>query len=158
VKKAVKLDVFVMVRPRGGDFCYTDAELDVMKDDIDVRISRLDPPLPWAKRSLTRRAHEQIFKAEGVAGVVFGILKPDGSVDVERTGELVRLARPLQVPCACHQSRACHTRPNDQPVVCGVVCVLSRAGHVPPGVRHGEGPYASHGGHHLFGYYSFTPR
>lgn len=68
---AIKL--FVMIRPRGGEFCYSESEFEVMKADI-----------------LTA-------KSLGADGVVFGILNPDGSVDKNRTTELVNLAAPLKV-------------------------------------------------------------
>ncbi|KAJ3417049.1 hypothetical protein HDV05_007531 [Chytridiales sp. JEL 0842] len=62
-----------MIRPRGGDFCYSDLEFQVMKQDL-LEIKKLN-----------------------VAGVVFGILLPNGTIDVPRTRELVQLAQPLQV-------------------------------------------------------------
>eukprot|EP01087_Luapelamoeba_hula_P013091 TRINITY_DN3723_c0_g1_i1.p1 TRINITY_DN3723_c0_g1~~TRINITY_DN3723_c0_g1_i1.p1 ORF type:complete len:266 (-),score=66.19 TRINITY_DN3723_c0_g1_i1:80-877(-) len=76
VKKALigsTTRLFVMIRPRGGDFCYDADEFAVMKHDIEYS------------------------KSCGVDGVVFGILLPDASVDTERTRQLVDLARPLQV-------------------------------------------------------------
>jgi len=73
VRSAVSMKLHVMIRPRGGDFCYDDAELEVMRFEIDA-----------AKRL-------------GVDGVVFGILDPDGGIDVARTRQLVELARPLEV-------------------------------------------------------------
>lgn len=71
--KHVSLPINVMVRPRGGDFCYDDLEFEVMKAEIET------------------------FKAAGVQGIVLGILLPDGRVDVERTRELVQVAAPLPV-------------------------------------------------------------
>jgi copper homeostasis protein len=62
-----------MVRPRGGDFCYTPEEFETMKRDI------------VAAQNL------------GADGVALGILKPDGTVDTARTRQLVQLARPLDV-------------------------------------------------------------
>jgi copper homeostasis protein len=50
-----------MVRPRTGDFLYSEEELDVMLEDIGL------------------------FKSLGIAGVVFGVLNRDGTVDVPRT-------------------------------------------------------------------------
>ena len=62
-----------MVRPRGGDFCYSDVEFLSMKEDIKA------------------------FKEERINGIVFGILTPDGYVDIERSREIIELARPLSV-------------------------------------------------------------
>jgi copper homeostasis protein len=73
VRKRLQIDVFVMIRPRGGDFCYTDEEFEVMKSDIE-----------YAKRL-------------GADGVVLGILDAQGYVDVERSRELVELAKTLPV-------------------------------------------------------------
>ncbi|WP_171032861.1 copper homeostasis protein CutC [Fodinibius saliphilus] len=75
VQNRLDIPIFVMIRPREGDFCYTDNEFDAMKRDI--------------KR----------FKDLGLDGVVFGILSADGSLDLARCKELIELARPLQVTC-----------------------------------------------------------
>jgi copper homeostasis protein len=69
----LKIPVFVLIRPRAGDFLYSDAEFDAMKDDI------------------------AFCKEHKAKGVVFGILNRDGSVDMKRNAELVDLARPMQV-------------------------------------------------------------
>jgi copper homeostasis protein len=69
----MRTDLHVMIRPRGGDFCYSEHELEAMHRDISV-----------AKRL-------------GANGVVFGIVNPDGSVAVQQTRELVASARPLSV-------------------------------------------------------------
>ena len=70
---ATRLPVHVMLRPRGGDFVYTDDEFAVMVRDL-----------------------EHIRQLE-VSGVVLGLLHPDGTVDVERTTRLVKAAAPLEV-------------------------------------------------------------
>jgi copper homeostasis protein len=72
-RAALDIGVMAMIRPRGGDFLYTDHEFRAMRRDVETA------------------------KAAGVDGVVLGLLHADGSVDATRTGELVRLARPLSV-------------------------------------------------------------
>lgn len=73
VRRAVRLPVYPIIRPRGADFCYSEAEFEVMKDD--VRLAR-----EW-----------------GVDGIVLGLLKRDGSIDVKRTQVLMEIAGPLPV-------------------------------------------------------------
>ncbi len=63
----------VIIRPRGGDFCYSDIEFAVMQYDIAQA------------------------KQLGANGVVIGLLNPDGAIDKTRTAQLVESARPLSV-------------------------------------------------------------
>jgi len=71
VRKNIDIQMFVIIRPRGGDFLYTDDEFDVMCNDI------LE-----AKRN-------------GADGIVSGALTPDGEIDIEKTKEMVKLTYPL---------------------------------------------------------------
>lgn len=71
--RKVDLPLFVIIRPRGGDFVYTQSEVNVMLGDI------------------------AICKQLGVDGVVFGLLLPDGSIDLENTSKLIEAARPMQI-------------------------------------------------------------
>ena len=73
VRAAVSLPLHVIIRPRGADFCYSDAEFDIMRRDTEL-----------AKRA-------------GADGVVFGILDASAHVDIIRTRQLVELARPMSV-------------------------------------------------------------
>lgn len=73
IKERVNVPVFVMIRPRGGDFLYTEDEFSVMKENV------------------------KIFKDNGADGFVFGILAADGSIDKERVKEVMSLCRPLPV-------------------------------------------------------------
>ncbi|MDP3679728.1 MAG: copper homeostasis protein CutC [Flavobacterium sp.] len=82
ITKAVRdilfIDLNVMIRPRGGNFVYSDFEFEQMKTEIEQ------------------------FKKLKVDGFVFGILKEDGSLNKEQNAELIALANPL--PCTFHRA------------------------------------------------------
>ena len=73
MKQKVNIPIYVMIRPRGGDFAYSEDEFDVMQEDLVV------------------------LKENGADGFVFGILTQAGSIDKERNRELLELAKPLPV-------------------------------------------------------------
>ena len=68
----LNIPVFVLIRPRHGDFNYSEKEFELMKADI-VK-----------------------FKEMGCKGIVSGILNNDNTIDIKRTNELVNLSRPLE--------------------------------------------------------------
>ena len=72
-RQHLNIPLYVMIRPRGGDFLYSETELAVIRADI------------------------QTAKSLGADGLVLGLLNPDGTVDETRTRELVELAYPLPV-------------------------------------------------------------
>ena len=78
VRKALNIQLNVMIRPRGGDFVYSNMEFEQMKKDI-IRIKAMD-----------------------VDGLVFGILHEDHTVNIAQNKELVALAAPL--PCTFHRA------------------------------------------------------
>jgi len=67
-RQQLKLPIIAMVRPRGGGFCYTDAEFATMERDAETML------------------------AEGADGIVFGILREDGTIDLRRTRRLREIA------------------------------------------------------------------
>ncbi|MCX6334968.1 MAG: copper homeostasis protein CutC, partial [Bacteroidia bacterium] len=67
----LSIGLHVIIRPRGGDFLYSDLEYDLMRRDIDL------------------------CGESGVDGIVIGILRSDGSIDIERTQRLIVLAFPM---------------------------------------------------------------
>ncbi|MBO3115528.1 copper homeostasis protein CutC [Winogradskyella sp. DF17] len=71
VSKKLNIPIFVLIRPRSGDFVYSDAEFEVMKYNIDI------------------------CKSLGCHGIVSGVLNPDNTIDVKRTRELVIYSKPL---------------------------------------------------------------
>ena len=72
-KKYVKIPIHAMIRPREGDFCYSEREFETMLLDVAAA------------------------KMVGMEGIVAGILNPDGTVDVHRTAILVDAAAPMNV-------------------------------------------------------------
>jgi copper homeostasis protein len=73
VRRHIGIDVYVMIRPRGGDFFYTDLEFDVMRTEIEHACNL------------------------GADGIVLGLLDQQGRVDVARSRQLIEFARPLPV-------------------------------------------------------------
>jgi copper homeostasis protein len=69
--RRARVPVFVIVRPRGGDFLYSEAEFESMRQDVIA------------------------LKDLGVPGIVTGCLTAGGEVDEQRTGDLLRVARPM---------------------------------------------------------------
>jgi len=69
----LSIGLHVIIRPRRGDFLYTDTEYDIMRRDIDI------------------------CGENGVDGVVLGILGPDGGIDIDRTAKLVEFSYPMSV-------------------------------------------------------------
>ena len=69
---SLNIPVFILIRPRAGDFTYSDEEFELMKSDI-VK-----------------------FKEMGCKGIVSGVLNSDNSINLKRTKELVELSKPLE--------------------------------------------------------------
>lgn len=77
-REKLAIDLYVMIRPKGGNFVYTDAEFQLMQADILA------------------------LKALNVNGFVFGILKEDNTINWEQNKMLVDLAKPF--PCTFHRA------------------------------------------------------
>src|SRR5579871_5085061 len=79
VKRRVRIPVMVMIRPRSGGCCYTDADFDVMQRDAEFAL------------------------ANGADGLVFGLLDAEGRVDSPRCREFVKLAG-AKTPLVFHRA------------------------------------------------------
>ena len=68
----LKIPVFILIRPRAGDFVYTNEEFELMKSDI-IKFKKLE-----------------------CSGIVSGVLNTDNTIDIEKTKELIELSRPIK--------------------------------------------------------------
>lgn len=73
VREKIDIPVFPIIRPRGGDFLYSEEEFEVMRKDV------------------------LLCKQLGFEGVVLGLLSADGTIDMNRTAALVDVAYPMEV-------------------------------------------------------------
>ncbi|MCW3161723.1 copper homeostasis protein CutC [Chryseobacterium oryctis] len=78
LRENINIPIFVMIRPRGGDFTYSDTEFEQMKSDL-IRLKSLN-----------------------IDGFVFGVLSENNEINVEQNKELIQLANPL--PCTFHRA------------------------------------------------------
>ncbi|MCI2229670.1 copper homeostasis protein CutC [Polaribacter sp. MSW13] len=85
ISQKITIPVNVLIRPRSGNFCYTDEEFEIMKNDI------------------------KICKNFGLNGIVSGVLNPDNSIDIKRTKELIELSKPMSF--TFHRAFDCVTNP-----------------------------------------------
>lgn len=72
-RKYVNIPIHVLIRPRSGDFHYSNLEFETMKLDVER------------------------LKTLGVDGIVIGALNPEGEIDIRKTKELIELAKPLDI-------------------------------------------------------------
>jgi len=79
-RKRMQIELYVIIRPRGGDFFYNETEFEIMKSDI------------------------HFCGKTGCDGVVIGMLLPDGTVDKERAGELIRIAHRYAMGVTFHRA------------------------------------------------------
>ena len=77
-REYLTIDLYVMIRPRGRNFVYSNSEFEQMKSEIET------------------------IKKLGVNGFVFGILKDDNTINIEQNKALVELSKPL--PCTFHRA------------------------------------------------------
>jgi copper homeostasis protein len=84
-RKGLHIPLYVLIRPRGGDFLYSDLEFEIMQADI------------------------RFCGQAGCDGVVIGMLRPDGTVDAERCRELIAIARDYGMGVTFHRAfdRSC---------------------------------------------------
>lgn len=107
VREKIPTPVFPIIRPRGGDFLYNDAEYEVICKDV------------------------QLCKELGFDGVVIGLLHADGNIDKGRTKKLVDLAYPMEVTFHRAFDRAAHPlHALEDIIVCGCNRILT-SGQVP---------------------------
>lgn len=105
-RQILKIDLFPIIRPRGGDFFYTEEELEIMKADI------------------------QVCKDLDCDGVVFGLLNEDATIDKPRCKMLVQLAYPMSV--TFHRAFDRVTEPSqalEDVIECGFERILTSGFH-----------------------------
>ncbi|HHV11732.1 MAG TPA: copper homeostasis protein CutC [Clostridiales bacterium] len=73
IRKYTDIPIHILIRPRFGDFCYSDYEYSIMKEEV------------------------KMFCELGADGIVIGVLLPDGTLDMERMGELIALSGGMSV-------------------------------------------------------------
>ena len=73
IREQVDLPIRVVLRPRFGDFCYTDFEHEIIKEEI------------------------RSFRKLGADGIVIGTMKPDGTLNMEQMKELIEEAKGMSV-------------------------------------------------------------
>jgi len=101
-KQLISIPIFPIIRPRGGSFVYSDAEFNIMKEDIVV------------------------CKELGYSGVVIGLLNKDGEIDFHRTNELVLLAGDMEVTFHRAFDRCVHPQKAlEQLIACGCKRILT---------------------------------
>jgi copper homeostasis protein len=72
-RRNLDIGLNVIIRPRGGDFLYSSLDYDIMRRDIEI------------------------CGEAGADGIVIGLLRAEGTIDVERTAKLIELAYPMEV-------------------------------------------------------------
>ena len=77
-QKNLTIDIYVMIRPRGGNFVYSEPEFQQMKSEIET------------------------IKKLNVNGFVFGILNEDNTINIEQNNALIELTKPF--PCTFHRA------------------------------------------------------
>lgn len=73
IRKQCNIKIHILIRPRFGDFCYTEDEFEIICNEV------------------------QMFREAGADGIVIGILKEDGTLDLERMKRLMEIAGDMSV-------------------------------------------------------------